>query len=127
MAKKAIDELRKGAPIDEVKMKYGLSDTDKIDKGENFDFAAKIKLPAKVYAEAIKLTTGQVSEPVLDAGNLHIIVMVKRTTPIARDYAAARDTVLQDFKKDATTKLEKANLKYLHDKADILLAPEFRQ
>lgn len=127
MAKKAIDELRKGAPIDKVKMDYGLSDTDRIDKGENFDFAAKIKLPAKVYAEAIKLTTGQVSEPVLDAGNLHIIVMVKRTTPTARDYAAARDTVLQDFKKDATTRLERANLKYLRDKADILLAPEFRQ
>ena len=127
MAKRAIDELRMGVPVDAVKMKYGLSDTTKLDKADNFDFAAKIKLGAKVFDEAAKLTTGQVSEPFLDGGNLHIVVMVKRTAPVPREYAAARDTVLQDFKKNATDRIEQANLKYLRQKSDTLIAPELRQ
>jgi hypothetical protein len=127
MAKRAIADLRMGVPVDMVKKKYGLSDTDKMDQGENFDFAAKIKLGAKVFEEAAKLTTGQVSEPFLDGGNLHIIVMVHRTAPVPRDYEAARDTVLQDYKKAATTEIEEANIRYLRQKADTLITPELRQ
>jgi hypothetical protein len=35
--------------------------------------------------------------------------------------------VLQDFKKDEQTRVENANLTYLKSKADVQLAPEFRQ
>jgi hypothetical protein len=127
MAQRAVAELRMAAAVDAVKMKYGLQDTIKIDKDENFDFAAKIKLGAKVFDEAAKLTTGEVSEPFLDAGSLHIIVMVKRTAPVPRNFEDARDTVLQDYKKEGTDRIEQANLKYLRQKSDMLIAPELRQ
>jgi len=52
---------------------------------------------------------------------------VSTAAPAERSFAQVRDAVLQDFKKDATARVESANLQYLKSKADIQLAPEFRQ
>jgi hypothetical protein len=54
-------------------------------------------------------------------------MMEKHDRPAKRTFANVRDAVMQDFKRDEQTRVEQANLQYLKSKADIQLAPEFRQ
>jgi parvulin-like peptidyl-prolyl isomerase len=126
-ANQAADAFRKGRLPDDIAATFGLKDSGKIDRGDVFDFAAKIKLSPQLYAIAAKLSKGEASEPVVDGGDVHVILMEKRMAPVQKDFAEARDAVMQDYKKEETTRVENANLLYLKSKADIQLAPEFRQ
>ncbi len=124
---KAAEAFRKGDTGDNVAATYSLKDSGKLDRGDLFDFAVRIKLSPALYAAAAKLSNHQASEPVEEGGELHVLLMDKRQAPPERSFAEARDAVLQDFKKDEQTRVENANLSYLKSKADVQLAPEFRQ
>ena len=126
---KAAADFRAGADPEELKAKYKLNDPGRLDTGENFDFAAKIKLGPEVYAIAAPLQARQTSQVFVQGinGDVHMVFMLKRSAPVARDFAAARDTVIQDFKRDASARVEQANLDYLKSKAEIVITPELRQ
>ena len=126
-AMKAAEAYRKGSDADNVAATYSLKDSGKIDRGDTFDFAVRIKLSPALYAAAQKLFTRQASDPIEDGGEFHVLLMDKRQAPPERSFAEARDAVLQDYKKDEQTRVENANLTYLKSKAEIQLAPEFRQ
>ncbi len=126
-AGKAADAFRKGSDGDNVAATYSLKDSGKLDRGDLFDFAVRIKLSPTLYAAAAKLSNHQASDPIEEGGELHVLLMDKRQAPPERSFTEARDAVLQDFKKDEQTRVENANLAYLKSKADIQLAPEFRQ
>ena len=126
-ALKAADAFRKGDGGDNVAATFSLKDSGKLDRGDLFDFAVRIKLSPALYAAAAKLSNHQASEPIEEGGELHVLLMDKRQAPPERSFAEARDAVLQDFKKDEQTRVENANLSYLKSKADVQLAPEFRQ
>lgn len=126
-AMEAMAAFRKGMDGDNVAATYSLKDSGKLDRGDLFDFAVKIKLSPALFAAAEKLSKGQASEPIEENGEFHVLLMDKRQAPPQRSFAEARDAVLQDFKKDEQTRVENANLAYLKSKADIQLAPEFRQ
>ena len=125
-AKQAADAFRKGGESDNIAATYGLKDSGKIERGDLFDFAVKIKLSPALYAAAQKLSARQASDPITDAGVVHVLLMEKHERAAERSFEQARDAVLQDFKKDAQARVETANLQYLKGKADIQLAPEFR-
>ena len=126
-AMKAAEAYRKGSDADNVAATYSMKDSGKLDRGDLFDFAVRIKLSPALYAVASKLSNHQASEPIEDAGEFHVLLMDKRQAPPERGFVDVRDAVLQDFKKDEQTRVENANLAYLKSKADIQLAPEFRQ
>ena len=125
----AAAEWKAGAPIEAVMQKYKLHDAGKLDAGENFDFAAKIKLGPEVYAVAAPVKAGETSPIFVQGinGDVHMVFMLKRQLPVQRDFAAARDTVLQDYKREASRKVEQANIDYLKQKAEIVVTPELRQ
>jgi hypothetical protein len=125
-AKLAAEAFRKGGSSDDIAATNGLKDSGKLDRGDMFDFAVKIKLSAPLYAVASKLSAGQSSEPIEEGGMTHVLLMEKRQAPAERTFADARDAVFQDYKKDEQARVEGANLQYLKSKADIQLAPEFR-
>jgi parvulin-like peptidyl-prolyl isomerase len=125
-ASAAADAFRKGRDSDDVAASFGLRDSGKLDRGDLFDFAVKIKLAPALYAAAEKLSTRQAADPFVEAGDVHLILMEKHDAGSVRTFAQARDAVMQDFKKEEQTRVENANLKYLKGKADIQLAPEFR-
>jgi hypothetical protein len=56
------------------------------------------------------------------ADGIHVLRMIKNTPPVARDFAHAREQVLDDYKRDAAAKLRAADEKYLYGKADIQIA-----
>jgi hypothetical protein len=126
-AKQAADAFRKGDATDNIAATYGLMDSGKIDRGDTFDFAMKIKLEPTLYQAATKLEAHQSSDPIVVGGIIHVVMMEKHDRPAKRTFANVRDAVMQDFKRDEQTRVEQANLQYLKSKADIQLAPEFRQ
>jgi hypothetical protein len=126
-AMQAAAAFRKGDGGDNVAATYSLKDSGKLDRGDLFDFAVRIKLSPGLYAAAQKLANHQASDPIEENGEFHVLLMDKRQAPPERSFAEARDAVLQDFKKDEQTRVENANLSYLKSKADVQLAPEFRQ
>jgi hypothetical protein len=125
-AKLAAEGFRKGMSGDDAAATNGLKDSGKIDRGDMFDFAVRIKLSSPLYAIASKLSAGQASDPVDEGGMTHVLLMEKRQKPAERTFADARDAVFQDYRKDEQARVEAANLQYLKSKADIQLAPEFR-
>ena len=119
-------------PIDKVMQRYRLEDSralldaGQVDTGEVFEFAAKAKLGAEVYAAAAILQAGQVSDPIPQSDGVHVVVMVEHRMPLQEDYAAAADKVWNDFKNDAQAQVREAEVRYLRSRADILLSPEAR-
>jgi len=128
-AKEAGAELAKSGSgsIDAIMAKYGLKDSGRIDQDDNFDFAVKAKLGQDIYNAVVKLQPGQASEPVKQPDGIHVILLTKRIASVKLDFAKAQDNVWQDFKKEKREQVERANLKYLKQRADIVLAPEFRK
>jgi parvulin-like peptidyl-prolyl isomerase len=126
-AKEAAEAFRKGRDSEDVLATYNLKDSGKIDRGDLFDFAVRVKLSPALYGAAAKLATHQASEPVMEAGAVHVILMEKRQAPPSKTFEQTRDAVLQDFRKEEQGRVEDGNMKYLMNKADIQLAPEFRQ
>jgi hypothetical protein len=125
-AKQAADAFRKGRDSDDIAATFGLADSGKIDRGDLFDFAVKIKLSPGLYAAATKLDARQASDPIEEDGNVHILLMEKRQRSTVHTLEDARDAVLADFKRDEQTRVETANLSYLKSKADIQVTPEYR-
>ncbi len=104
-----------------------MKDTDKIDQADNFDFAVKAKLGEALYKEAAKLKTGEVSDPFPQPDGTHVIVMVKRVNSAKLDFKKAEDNVWEDYKNAERARVDAANLKYLRSRADITIAPDYRE
>ena len=131
-AQQAVAALRASLPLDKVMERYHLEDSralldaGQVDTGEVFEFAAKAKLGAEVYAAAATLQGGQVSDPIPQSDGVHVVVMLEHRMPVQEDYAAAADKVWNDFKNDAQAQVREAEVRYLRSRADILLSPDAR-
>jgi parvulin-like peptidyl-prolyl isomerase len=131
-AQQAVAALQASVPIDKVMQRYHLEDSralldaGQVDTGEVFEFAAKAKLGAEVYAAAATLQGGQVSDPIPQSDGVHVVVMLEHRMPVQEDYAAAADKVWNDFKNDAQAQVREAEVRYLRSRADILLSPDAR-
>jgi parvulin-like peptidyl-prolyl isomerase len=131
-AQQAVAALRASLPLDKVMQRYHLEDSralldaGQVDTGEVFEFAAKAKLGAEVYAAAATLPGGQVSDPIPQSDGVHVVVMLEHRMPVQEDYAAAADKVWNDFKNDAQAQVREAEVRYLRSRADILLSPDAR-
>jgi parvulin-like peptidyl-prolyl isomerase len=127
----AVAALRNGAGLAEVIRQYGLADSGRfmdsghVDTGNLFQFAVRAKLDDALYRAAIALKDGEVSDPVEEPDGVHLIAMVRHEFPVAQSFEDAQNRVFTDFKKEAQDKVLQANLRYLHGRADIALAPEF--
>jgi len=118
--------LRAKTPLDEVIKTYGLQEVvPEHASGEQFYFAQRIHLGDALYERALTLNDGDVSEPVAAADGVHVIQMVKHVKPLPLTFERVRSQVLNDYVTAEKKRLEDADLRYLHDKADILIADDF--
>jgi PPIC-type PPIASE domain len=131
-ALQAVTALRAGMPLEQIMQHYRLEDSGAlmdaghVDTGDIFEFAAKAKLGAGIYAAAATLHSGQVSDPIQQSDGVHVVVMLVHRMPVQQDYAAAADKVWTDYKSGAQTKVLEANVRYLESRADILLSADAR-
>jgi len=122
----AIAALRKGTPVDAVMQKFRLMDSGylraggKTDTDMIFNFAAEAKLPPKVFAAAMKLKPGEISDVVNDVEGDHIIVMADRRQSQDQTFEDVRSRVWNDIKKEEQDHVLNSTLQYLRSKSAIL-------
>jgi hypothetical protein len=125
-AQKAADALRARTPLDQVMKTYGLQElVPEHASDEQFYFAQKIHLGEPIYQRALTLNDGDVSEPIASGDGIHVVQMVKHVKPLPLTFERVRSQVLNDYVTTEKKRLEDADLRYLRDKADILIADDF--
>ena len=93
--------------------------------GDEYYFAARLHLGAKLFVIAQGLKAGEVSPPVALADGTHIVVMVHNVPPVAPPFAAIRDKVLAAAIDAQAKRLTAANGRFLRKRADIQVAKGF--
>ena len=71
-------------------------DSGKLERGDLFDFAVKLKLEPVLYQVVAKLDAHQASDAMVEAGVVHVLMMEKHMRPAKRGFAEVRDAVMQD-------------------------------
>ena len=122
-ATEAVYQLRSGASLDYVMEHFGFMPSGRAAQGEELDFAAKLHLGDKLYGVASLLHDGEVSDPILDGNEVHILVMQRHQFPKVADFSAVRDKVYTDFRNAESARATGENLSVLRSQASILLAP----
>jgi parvulin-like peptidyl-prolyl isomerase len=126
-AQEAAYQLRSGAALDQVMQHFSLVDSGRTKGGDEFDFAAKLHLGDKLFAVAATLTSGEISDPVVEGDGVHIVMMEERRAPRPAGINASRGTVYADYRTDQQLHARAENLKFLRSNAQILLAPGQRE
>ena len=122
-AQAAVMALRANMPVEQVIAKYGL--TEPRNDGDEFYFAARIHLGDTVYAEALKLKDGEVSEPLHSADGIHIVKVIRDKVPVPLSFERARLQVLTDFKNAQQERLMAATMRFLRERSKILIASDY--
>lgn len=123
-AAQAVAALRSGRSPEQVAKGFGLEDSGSVDAGTVFDFAAKAKLQAPVYAAASRLAAGGVSDPVAAADGVHVVVMIEHHASEPQAYEAVADRVWADYKKEAKDQVLRSNVDFLRRRADVQLSDD---
>jgi hypothetical protein len=127
-AQKAATALRAHTPLDEVVKTYGLQElVPDHASDEQFYFAQKIHLGEALYERVLALNDGEVSDPVAAGDGVHVVQMVKQVKPLPLTFDRVRSQVLNDFVTAAKKRLEDADLQYLREKGDILVADDYAE
>lgn len=109
----------------EFMARWHASDSGKV-VGEEFYFAAKIHLGETLFEVARNLSDGGVSAPIPEGSEIHVLYMLKNRKPVAFDFAAARDRVLNDYRSDAIGHLRLGDEAFLRKRANVLIADDVR-
>ena len=126
-ARKAVEALRGGASLSEVLAKFGLHDLVPEHAAlEQFYFSQRVHLGDALFATALRLEAGEVSEPVVAADGIHILQMLNNTRPVPRPFDRVRPQVLNDYVAAEKRRLEDAEVRALRDKADVLIADDLQ-
>ena len=122
-AAEAVYQLRSGASLDYVMEHFGLAPSGRAARGEELDFAAKLHLGEHLYASAAQMRDGEVSDPIVEGNEVHVLVMERHQFPKLGDFSQVRDKVYTDFRNAETGRATAENLNLLRSQASILLAP----
>jgi parvulin-like peptidyl-prolyl isomerase len=122
-ARDAVSALRANTPVEAVISKYGL--TEPRNDGDEFYFAAKIHLGDAVYAKALQLKEGEVSDPLQAEDGIHIVKVIKDKVPVALSYEHARLQVLTDLKNAQQERIMAATMRFLRERSKILVATDY--
>jgi len=125
-AGEAVYQLREGASVDYVMEHFGFVDSGRAEATELLDFAAKLRLGPKLFGVAAALSDGEISDPVLEADGVHVLIMFRRIHAHVAPFAQVRARVYDASKEAQARRADAANLSLLRRDARILIAPEAR-
>ena len=100
----------------------GLRSSGATDDGEEFYFAAELHLGATLFAIAMRLHDGQVSDPVTAGGRVHVLAMHPNQLSAPVEYSEARDRVLADYRADKIARMRAGTDRFLRERADVQIA-----
>ncbi len=122
-ARDAVSALRANTPVEAVISRFGV--TEPRNDEDEFYFAAKIHLGDAVYAQALELKEGEVSEPLQQPDGIHIVKVIKNKVPVPLSFERARLQVLTDLKNAQQERLLAATMKFLRERSKILIATDY--
>lgn len=122
-ARAAVASLRAGTPVEAAMTRFGLSEPERFE--ENYYFAAEYRLGPAVFARVKSLQAGEVSDPIVTARGLQIIAVLANHEPVPLPFTEARAQVLTDYQAGARTALLDSTLRYLRERAKVIVADEF--
>ena len=122
-AHEVVSALRSNTPVAEVITRNGL--TEPRNDGDEFYFAAKIHLGDALFAQALKLKPGEVTEPQQQPDGTHIVKVLADKQPVPLTFERAKLQVLTDYKNAQQEKLMAATMKFLRDRSKILIATDY--
>jgi hypothetical protein len=125
-AQRAVLTARSGGDVSMAMTAAGLRSSGATDDGDEFYFAAALHLGQQLFAVAKRLRTGEVSDPVMAGGRVHVLAMRKNQLPVAAVYADARDRVLADYRTDMIARLRAGTDRFLRQRADVQIATGFQ-
>jgi parvulin-like peptidyl-prolyl isomerase len=122
-AREVVAALRAGSAVEDVIPRFGL--TEPRNDGDEFYFAAKIHLGDALFAQALELKDGEVSEPLSDSAGVHVVKVIRDKVPVPLSFERARLQVLTDLKNAQQERLMAATMKFLRERAKILVAGDY--
>jgi len=122
-ARDVVNALRSNTAVDEVIARYGL--TEPRNDGDEFYFAAKIHLGDSLFAQALKLAPGEVTAPEQQPDGIHIVKVLQDKAPVPLTFERAKLQVLTDYKNAQQERLMTATMKFLRERAKILIATDY--
>ncbi len=122
-AAEAVYQLRSGSTVDYAMEHFGFVDATPQYDTQQPDFAAKLHLGNDLYQLATTLGSGEVSDPIVQADGVHVLVMQQRRPPSLEDFPTARAQVYNDYRIALSDQASRQNLATLRSQAQILLAP----
>jgi len=121
----AADALCRGADLADTLSRYGLRESGAL-TGEEFYFAAKIHLGNALFALASGLSDHAVAGPVGEGATPHLLLMEHNVPPVPQSFETAREQVLNDYRAAETKRLTDREYRFLEDRAEIVIDPDFR-
>lgn len=122
-ARDVVNALQANTAVEEVVARYRL--TEPRNDGDEFYFAAKIHLGDALFAQALRLKPGEVSEPEQQPDGIHIVKVLQDKAPVPLTFERARLQVLTDYKNEQQERLMAATMKFLRERAKILVATDY--
>ncbi len=122
-ANAAVNALKGGAPVEKVLAAYGMQELPRQDN--EYYFTEKYRLGDALFAASEMLPAGALSNPVAANDGIHVIQMFANSRPVPLDFKAARAQVLSDYDEAARTRLMDNTLKFLRDRATLLVAKDY--
>jgi parvulin-like peptidyl-prolyl isomerase len=122
-AREVVSALRANSPVEEVIARFGVAEPR--NDGDEFYFAARIHLGDTLFAQALKLKPGEVSEPEQQPDGLHIVKVLQDKAPVPLTFERARLQVLTDYKSAQQERLMAATMKFLRERSKILIATDY--
>lgn len=111
--------LKQGVSLEHVAAKFRLKELGDGGKTPLPDVALKGSLGDRLFAELLKLKSGEISVPVLEGDGAHLLVVAQRDAPAPQPYELARQTVASDFQRDALKTAQDEYVRFLRGKADV--------
>ncbi len=121
----AVAAMRAGLPVAAAAAAHGLRDTGKTSDGEEFYFAARIHLGARLFAAARGLGNGQVSDPLPAPDGVHVLAMAHNVPPTSQPFERVRPRVIEDYRADKVARMQAGADAFLRKRADIQIASGF--
>jgi hypothetical protein len=122
-ATEAAYQLRSGADLRYVMDHFGFVNSGRTDGSAEPDFAAKLHLGDKAYEIARTLTDGQVSDPLVEADGVHLLIMQQRIPERFADFDVVRSKVYAEYRDAQRRQADAQYLQHLRRVAHIVLAP----
>lgn len=120
----AVDALRGGTPLPRVLERFGLVNKNNCEN--NYYFGMQIHLGERLYAAALAMPSGTVSEPLQVGDSLHVLQMLKNIPQVPESFSDARSSVVGDYNNYREARSRAGTLSYLRRRAKILIAPDYR-